>query len=169
MRSILAHGVSSCGEATIKRGIYPAFAEWELCLTYMREWLSGGASPCQGEGRGFDPRLALSRNTKRISEWISFFVLSRHIRASKVRCLRFAPVGAKPTSPGRRAPSRALGNRRYSVPFFCIHNFEYIWTIMKGKVFNLGYFFKNNLWQRCVVKIIEEPSPMHGYIFEKLT
>ena len=25
----------------------------------MREWLSGGASPCQGEGRGFDPRLAL--------------------------------------------------------------------------------------------------------------
>ena len=25
----------------------------------MREWLSGRASPCQGEGRGFDPRLAL--------------------------------------------------------------------------------------------------------------
>ena len=25
----------------------------------MREWLSGIASPCQGEGRGFDPRLAL--------------------------------------------------------------------------------------------------------------
>ena len=25
----------------------------------MREWLSGGASPCQGEGRGFDPRFAL--------------------------------------------------------------------------------------------------------------
>ncbi len=25
----------------------------------MREWLSGGASPCQGEGRGFDSRLAL--------------------------------------------------------------------------------------------------------------
>ena len=26
----------------------------------MREWLSGGAPPCQGGGRGFDPRLALS-------------------------------------------------------------------------------------------------------------
>ena len=26
---------------------------------YMREWLSGGAPPCQGGGRGFDPRLAL--------------------------------------------------------------------------------------------------------------
>ncbi len=25
----------------------------------MREWLSGRASPCQGEGRGFDPRLPL--------------------------------------------------------------------------------------------------------------
>ena len=25
----------------------------------MREWLSGGAPPCQGGGRGFDPRLAL--------------------------------------------------------------------------------------------------------------
>ena len=24
----------------------------------MREWLSGGAPPCQGGGRGFDPRLA---------------------------------------------------------------------------------------------------------------
>lgn len=27
--------------------------------TIKREWLSGGASPCQGEGRGFDSRLAL--------------------------------------------------------------------------------------------------------------
>ena len=25
----------------------------------MREWLSGGVQPCQGWGRGFDPRLAL--------------------------------------------------------------------------------------------------------------
>ena len=28
-------------------------------LFYLREWLSGGAPPCQGGGRGFDPRLAL--------------------------------------------------------------------------------------------------------------
>ena len=39
----------------------------------MREWLSGGASPCQGEGRGFESRLALQNNKKRISERISFF------------------------------------------------------------------------------------------------
>ena len=25
----------------------------------MREWLSGGAPPCQGGGRGFESRLAL--------------------------------------------------------------------------------------------------------------
>ena len=31
----------------------------------MREWLSGGAPPCQGGGRGFDPRLALSKITKK--------------------------------------------------------------------------------------------------------
>ncbi len=30
----------------------------------MREWLSGGVSPCQGEGRGFESRLALSRKGK---------------------------------------------------------------------------------------------------------
>ena len=27
--------------------------------TIMREWLSGRASPCQGEGREFESRLAL--------------------------------------------------------------------------------------------------------------
>ena len=30
-----------------------------LNKTDMREWLRGGASPCQGEGRGFESRLAL--------------------------------------------------------------------------------------------------------------
>ena len=35
------------------------FLMWYLTLanaTVMREWLSGRASPCQGESRGFDPR-----------------------------------------------------------------------------------------------------------------
>jgi hypothetical protein len=31
----------------------------ELCIHTMRKWLSGRASPCQGEGRGFEPRLPL--------------------------------------------------------------------------------------------------------------
>ena len=33
----------------------------------MREWLSGGVSPCQGEGRGFESRLALSGKQDRVS------------------------------------------------------------------------------------------------------
>ena len=27
----------------------------------MHEWLSGGVSPCQGEGRGFESRLVLNK------------------------------------------------------------------------------------------------------------
>ena len=41
-------------------------------LYNMREWLSGGAPPCQGGGRGFDPRLALSRIKERY-QMVSFF------------------------------------------------------------------------------------------------
>ena len=47
----------------------------------MREWLSGGAPPCQGGGRGFDPRLALSKITKRTSEWEVLFVI-REVRGT---------------------------------------------------------------------------------------
>ncbi len=36
--------------------------ETKILTTYdMREWLSGRASPCQGEGRGFESRLALNK------------------------------------------------------------------------------------------------------------
>ena len=35
-------------------------------LYSMREWLSGGAPPCQGGGRGFDPRLALEKKRYQI-------------------------------------------------------------------------------------------------------
>ncbi len=31
----------------------------DFCIYFLREWLSGGVSPCQGEGRGFESRLAL--------------------------------------------------------------------------------------------------------------
>ena len=33
----------------------------------MREWLSGGVSPCQGEGRGFESRLALFQEAEEAS------------------------------------------------------------------------------------------------------
>ena len=40
----------------------------------MREWLSGIASPCQGEGRGFDPRLALFIFYKKPREIARFLI-----------------------------------------------------------------------------------------------
>lgn len=40
-------------------GMYPQREERESRKEKMREWLSGGVSPCQGEGRGFESRLAL--------------------------------------------------------------------------------------------------------------
>ena len=80
-----------------------------------------------------------------------------------------------------RSPSRALGNRRFSVPFFIVksglcghfgnkitgdflwlllvtffgvfNHFEYTWMIMKGKVFNLVCFFKNKLWQKHILSL----------------
>ncbi len=34
---------------------------FEAFQFYMRKWLSGRASPCQGEGREFESRLPLQR------------------------------------------------------------------------------------------------------------
>lgn len=41
--------------------------------TKMREWLSGGAPPCQGGGRGFDPRLALLKKSSDTGWYRCFF------------------------------------------------------------------------------------------------
>ena len=41
----------------------------------MREWLSGGAPPCQGGGRGFDSRLALSFILSPVDATGDFFLL----------------------------------------------------------------------------------------------
>lgn len=60
--------------------------------TIMREWLSGGAPPCQGGGRGFDPRLALLNTKRDILGYL--FLCLEYIRVSKLYRLRFAPVRA---------------------------------------------------------------------------
>ena len=52
-------------------------------LYNMREWLSGGAPPSHGGGRGFDPRLALEK--RMIPNGLAFF--SSVGLGSKVRCL----------------------------------------------------------------------------------
>ena len=39
---------------------YVVLKVWENFITsLLHEWLSGGVSPCQGEGRGFESRLVL--------------------------------------------------------------------------------------------------------------
>ncbi len=51
-----------------------------LCAVFkvhisMREWLSGGVSPCQGEGRGFESRLALLKPPEFNSGSFLFMIL----------------------------------------------------------------------------------------------
>ena len=71
-------------------------------IIYMREWLSGGAPPCQGGGRGFDPRLALFYFVRKsVFIWLPFclsliffgdslktniFIFSFYICTSQISC-----------------------------------------------------------------------------------
>ena len=48
----------------------------------MHEWLSGGVSPCQGEGRGFESRLVLSMIQKGDIRWIPPFLYVRALPGS---------------------------------------------------------------------------------------
>ena len=71
----------------------------------MHEWLSGGVSPCQGEGRGFESRLVLSMIQKRRYPLdTSFFVCSSPAGFERFECLRSAAVvvGERPPDVLRR-------------------------------------------------------------------
>ena len=48
----------------------------------MREWLSGGAPPCHGGGRGYDPRLALLKALEDSRVCLLFVVF--HVASSPV-------------------------------------------------------------------------------------
>ena len=78
----------------------------KVCL---HEWLSGGVSPCQGEGRGFESRLVLSMiQKKEISVGYLLFCMFEPCR---VRTVRMSPLRCgrrRRTSPGRSATSRAF-------------------------------------------------------------
>ncbi len=54
----------------------------------MREWLSGRASPCQGESRGFDPRLPLqvylSLNEHAYRDYHRFYVFEQGYYALRI-------------------------------------------------------------------------------------
>ena len=77
----------------------------------MREWLSGGAPPCQGGGRGFDPRLALSDRRNSVSDNRDH----REVISATMR--EWLSGGAPPCQGGGRGfdPRLALSDRRDSV------------------------------------------------------
>ena len=56
-------------------------------LENMREWLSGGVSPCQGEGRGFESRLALLFARKSDHGFSGFLIYRKDLAASKAMTL----------------------------------------------------------------------------------
>ena len=53
-------------------------------MLLVREWLSGGVSPCQGEGRGFESRLVLKKQKDSIKKRYCLFVFGAPPR-SEVR------------------------------------------------------------------------------------
>jgi hypothetical protein len=58
-RPIITNGDSPSGKATDFDSVMPRFESWIPSIIYMRTWLSGRASPCQGEGRGFESHRPL--------------------------------------------------------------------------------------------------------------
>ena len=58
MQAQIAQSVEQRTENPRVTGSIPVLGIKNFIL-FMREWLSGGVSPCQGEGRGFESRLAL--------------------------------------------------------------------------------------------------------------
>ena len=79
-------------------------------MSCLREWLSGGAPPCQGGGRGFDPRLALLLIKKDIHLDILFLLSRSAMHFSNACCfaawvrflgeLKLSSVVPKPRSTG---------------------------------------------------------------------
>ena len=73
----------------------------------MHEWLSGGVSPCQGEGRGFESRLVLFCLQKKIKKSLKARDSLRPRRADaqvRMPSLRPLPWAAL----GQTLPSRAF-------------------------------------------------------------
>ena len=46
----------------------------------MHKWLSGGVSPCQGEGRGFESRLVLYKKKDSIDDTVFSFCVCKKKR-----------------------------------------------------------------------------------------
>ena len=107
----------------------------------MHEWLSGGVSPCQGEGRGFESRLVLSMIEKRVIRWMALFSMFEPSRARTVRMSTLRSGRRRRTSPGRSATPRALFYKdiQCGCPFFV------------KKSFTSGVYYKKLLEKVCTL------------------
>ncbi len=63
----------------------------------MHEWLSGGVSPCQGEGRGFESRLVLF-NDNCIKVLIQRTILCTSGSVVEYRLAKARVAGSNPVS-----------------------------------------------------------------------
>ena len=75
----------------------------------MHEWLSGGVSPCQGEGRGFESRLVLflfsEKKSLKARDGLSPRRADAQVRMPSLRPLLWAALG-------QTLPSRAFFHLR---------------------------------------------------------
>ena len=109
-------------------------------LYSMREWLSGGAPPCQGGGRGFDPRLALEKRTIP-NRYRSFFRAQSWARKFDIYApLRSAQAEVPPDLVRRLA---LLSNRNICVwPYSGRHNisgFAFFYIFYSTMICNMPF------------------------------
>ena len=107
----------------------------------MHEWLSGGVSPCQGEGRGFESRLVLEKTSKTFYKEFGVFLLYRKLRCNsyKAKTLRedaHSREGKLLLSQPRSAQGFRKRNLFLLYMYFyckkCIFMIEYILTMLRG-------------------------------------
>ena len=95
---------------------------------HLREWLSGRASPCQGECRGFESRFPLQRNVCTVFLWR----YSQEVRQGS----------AKPSLPGSN-PGGASKQKK-ALAFYASAFFSEIFPLGKRNGFAL-----NDLLRKC--------------------
>lgn len=113
----------------------------------MHEWLSGGVSPCQGEGRGFESRLVLFRSFTDYCK--AFYYLYRYMQISFVSHLLKFPHSKRETVTN-------------SLPFkisniICFQQFYIQWLIVVS-----SYFEQSQILQVLLPQAEEEYKQTSG-------
>jgi dephospho-CoA kinase len=102
-------------QAVRQRTLTPSFSGSipESPAIHLRKWLSGRASPCQGEGRGFDSRLPLQFNTSKTPcAARCFFVMNKRITVDEVEAMRKLVFFVGGAGAGKTTLAKTLAKRR---------------------------------------------------------